>query len=171
MKFRLAAWALGRRELQRFWGERSRVAGYVASPLLFWVVVGSGFGDLEYFFAGALTMTVMFSAMFSMMSLIEDRREGFLLSVLVSPAPRAAIVLGKVGGAALLAWLQGLIVLGGVFFTSLRHDAAALVGVATSVGVAAAFKTLEGPPASTAAPTVPPGDGASRFAAMRQVLA
>jgi hypothetical protein len=28
------------------------------------VVVGSGFGDLEYFFAGALTMTVMFSAMF-----------------------------------------------------------------------------------------------------------
>ena len=106
MKFRLAAWALGRRELQRFWGERSRVAGYVASPLLFWVVVGSGFGDLEYFFAGALTMTVMFSAMFSMMSLIEDRREGFLLSVLVSPAPRAAIVLGKVGGRASLELLK-----------------------------------------------------------------
>ena len=45
------------------------------------------------------------------------------------------------------------------------------VGVATSVAVAAAFKTPEGPPASTAAPAVPPGDGASRCAAMRQVLA
>ncbi|OYW09717.1 MAG: hypothetical protein B7X34_06165, partial [Acidobacteriia bacterium 12-62-4] len=99
MNFGLAVWALTRREFQRFWGERARVAGFVASPLLFWIVVGSGFGDLEYFFPGALTMTVMFSAMFSMMSLIEDRREGFLLSVLVSPAPRAAIVLGKVGGA------------------------------------------------------------------------
>ena len=45
------------------------------------------------------------------------------------------------------------------------------VGVATSVAVAAAFKTPEGPPASTAAPAVPPGDGASRCAALRQVLA
>ncbi|MCX6585908.1 MAG: ABC transporter permease [Acidobacteria bacterium] len=142
MNFGLAVWALTRREFQRFWGERSRVAGFVASPLLFWVVVGSGFGDLEYFFPGALTMTVMFSAMFSMMSLIEDRREGFLLSVLVSPAPRAAIVLGKVGGAALLAWLQGLIVLAGVFFTSLRHDAAALAGVAGALLLTALLLTV-----------------------------
>jgi ABC-2 type transport system permease protein len=142
MNFGLAVWALTRREFQRFWGERARVAGFVASPLLFWVVVGSGFGDLEFFFPGALTMTVMFSAMFSMMSLIEDRREGFLLSVLVSPAPRAAIVLGKVGGAAALAWLQGLIVLAGVFFTSLRHDAVALAGAAGALLLTALFLTV-----------------------------
>lgn len=142
MNFGLAVWALTRREFQRFWGERARVAGFVASPLLFWVVVGSGFGDLEFFFPGALTMTVMFSAMFSMMSLIEDRREGFLLSVLVSPAPRAAIVLGKVCGAAALAWLQGLIVLAGVFFTSLRHDPVALAGVAGALLLTALFLTV-----------------------------
>ena len=36
-------------------------------------------------------------------SIIEDRREGFLLSMLVSPAPRISMVLGKILGAATLA--------------------------------------------------------------------
>lgn len=130
-----------RREFLRFWQEKSRVAGFVASPLVFWVVVGSGFGDLDFFFPGALTMTVMFSAMFSMMSLIEDRREGFLLSVLVSPAPRISIVLGKVIGAALLAWLQGLIVLGCVFFTGLQHGSTDLMGVSLSLLLTALLLT------------------------------
>jgi ABC-2 type transport system permease protein len=53
----------------------------------------------------------MFSSIFSTISIIEDRREGFLLSMLVSPAPRASLVLGKILGAATLAWLQGLIFL------------------------------------------------------------
>ena len=53
----------------------------------------------------------MFSAIFSTISIIEDRREGFLLSMLVSPAPRTSLVLGKILGAATLAWIQGLIFL------------------------------------------------------------
>ena len=53
----------------------------------------------------------MFSAVFANMTLIEDRREGFLLGMLVSPAPRASLVAGKVLGAASLAWAQGAIVL------------------------------------------------------------
>ena len=141
MNFLLPAWALTRREFLRFWGERSRVAGFVISPLLFWIVVGSGFGNLDYFFAGALTMTVMFSAMFSMMSLIEDRREGFLLSVLVSPAPRASIFFGKVVGAAILAWLQGLFVLCSVFFTTLRQDPVTLLCVAGALLLTALLLT------------------------------
>jgi len=56
-------------------------------------------------------MTVMFSAIFSTISIIEDRREGFLLSMLVSPAPRTSMVLGKILGAATLAWIQGVIFL------------------------------------------------------------
>jgi ABC-2 type transport system permease protein len=46
-----------------------------------------------------------------MMSLIQDRNEGFLLTVLASPASRSAIVLGKVLGGATLAAIQGLIFL------------------------------------------------------------
>jgi ABC-2 type transport system permease protein len=97
--------------LIRFWREKARVLGFVGSPLVFWLVVGSGFGNLAFFFPGALTLTVMFSAVFSTMSLIEDRREGFLLSMLVSPAPRSALVIGKTLGSATLAWIQGLIFL------------------------------------------------------------
>jgi ABC-2 type transport system permease protein len=109
--FWLPVWALWRRELVRFWREKARVVGFVGSPLLFWLVIGSGFGDLGFFFPGALVLTVMFSAVFSTMSLIEDRREGFLLSMLVSPAPRGAMVLGKVLGSSTLAFIQGVIFL------------------------------------------------------------
>ena len=99
------------RELVRFWRQKSRVLGVVASPLVFWLLIGYGSGDLGRFFAGALVLTVMFSAVFSTISIIEDRREGFLLSMLVSPASRTSMVLGKILGAATLAWIQGLIFL------------------------------------------------------------
>lgn len=118
--FLMPVLTLWHRELIRFWREKARVLGFVGSPLIFWLVLGAGFGDLAFFFPGALTLTVMFSAVFSTMSLIEDRREGFLLSVLVSPAPRSAMVLGKVLGSSTLAWLQGLIFLAFLPLTGLR---------------------------------------------------
>ena len=115
--------SLWRREIVRFYRQRSRVVGVIASPLLFWLVIGSGFGSsfrssgaggqhyLDYFFPGALIMIVLFTAIFTMMTVIEDRKEGFLLSVLVAPVSRSVIVLGKVLGGATLATLQGLIFL------------------------------------------------------------
>src|SRR5207248_8546210 len=66
---------------------------------------------LEYFYPGALIMIVLFTSIFTMMSVIEDRKEGFLLSVLVAPVSRSAIVLGKVLGGTTLATIQGLIFL------------------------------------------------------------
>ena len=115
--------ALWWREIVRFYRQRSRVVGVIASPLLFWLVIGSGFGTsfrssgaggqnyLGYFFPGALIMIVLFTAIFTMMTVIEDRKEGFLLSVLVAPVSRSVIALGKVLGGATLATLQGLIFL------------------------------------------------------------
>src|SRR5215468_6693910 len=109
--FLLPAATLWQRELVRFWRQKSRVMGVVASPLVFWLLIGYGSNDLARFYSGALVLTVMFSAIFSTISIIEDRREGFLLSMLVSPAPRTSMVLGKILGAATLAWIQGLIFL------------------------------------------------------------
>ena len=109
--FWLPAATLWQRELVRFWRQKSRVLGVVASPLVFWLLIGYGSGDLARFFAGALVLTVLFSAIFSTISIIEDRREGFLLSMLVSPASRSSLVFGKILGAATLAWIQGLIFL------------------------------------------------------------
>jgi ABC-2 type transport system permease protein len=120
----LPAFTLWWREVVRFYRQRARVVGVILSPLLFWVVLGSGFGTsfrsgqaagqehyLDYFYPGTLVMIVLFTAIFTMMSVIEDRNEGFLLSVLVAPVPRAAIVLGKVLGGTTLAAAQGLIFL------------------------------------------------------------
>jgi ABC-2 type transport system permease protein len=120
----LPAFTLWWREIVRFYRQRSRVVGVIASPLLFWLVIGSGFGTsfragsapgqqhyLDYFYPGALIMIVLFTSIFAMMSLIEDRKEGFLLSVMVAPVPRSAIVLGKVLGGTTLAAIQGLIFL------------------------------------------------------------
>src|SRR5713226_650739 len=120
----LPAFSLWWREIVRFYRQRTRVLGVILSPLLFWIVIGSGFGTsfrsgeaagqqhyLDYFFPGALVMIILFTSIFTMMSVIEDRNEGFLLSVLVAPVPRSAIVLGKVLGGTTLAALQGLIFL------------------------------------------------------------
>lgn len=114
-----AVLSLWRRELVRFFRQPSRVAGAVGSPLLFWLFIGSGLSGsfrlpgaegldyLEYFFPGTVALVVLFAAIFSTISIIEDRREGFLQGVLAAPVPRAAIAAGKVLGGATLAWLQG----------------------------------------------------------------
>jgi ABC-2 type transport system permease protein len=120
----LPAFTLWWREIVRFYRQTARVIGVLASPLVFWLVIGSGFGTsfrsgggagqqnyLDYFYPGALIMIVLFTSIFTMMSVIEDRKEGFLLSVLVAPVPRTAIVLGKVLGGTTLAAVQGMIFL------------------------------------------------------------
>ena len=120
----LPAFTLWWREVVRFYRQRSRVIGVIASPVLFWLVIGSGFGTsfrsgnaagqqhyLDYFYPGALIMIVLFTSIFTMMSVIEDRKEGFLLSVMVAPVPRSAVVLGKVLGGTTLSTIQGMIFL------------------------------------------------------------
>jgi len=120
----LPAFTLWWREVVRFYRQRSRVIGVIASPVLFWLVIGSGFGTsfrsgnaagqqhyLDYFYPGALIMIVLFTSIFTMMSVIEDRKEGFLLSVMVAPVARSAVVLGKVLGGTTLSTIQGMIFL------------------------------------------------------------
>ncbi|MCH7727972.1 MAG: ABC transporter permease [Planctomycetes bacterium] len=53
----------------------------------------------------------VYTAIFATISIIEDRREGFLQSVLVAPIPRWSMVLGKILGGTLIALFQGLIFL------------------------------------------------------------
>jgi ABC-2 type transport system permease protein len=131
--FLLPAATLWQRELVRFWRQKSRVLGVVASPLVFWLLIGYGSNDLARFYSGALVLTVMFSAIFSTISIIEDRREGFLLSMLVSPAPRTSMVLGKILGSATLAWIQGLIFLAFAPLAGVRIDFLELIPVAAAI--------------------------------------
>jgi ABC-2 type transport system permease protein len=66
---------------------------------------------LQYFFPGTLALIVLFTAIFSTISVIEDRREGFLQGVLVAPVPRATIVAGKILSGTTLAVLQAMLFL------------------------------------------------------------
>ncbi len=112
---------LVRRDLTRFVREKSRVAGALFQPLLFWLMIGSGMAStfvlpgargvsyLEYFYPGVLVMVVLFTAIFTTMSVIEDRHSGFLQAVLVAPGSRAALVIGKCLGAASVAFAHGLL--------------------------------------------------------------
>jgi ABC-2 type transport system permease protein len=115
----------------RFVRQRTRVIGAFATPLVFWLLLGSGLnrsfsasptpstenlsapavGYLQYFYPGTIVLILLFTAIFSTISVIEDRREGFMQGVLVAPIPRLAIVLGKVLGGASIATLQGTLFL------------------------------------------------------------
>jgi len=142
----LPAFTLWWREIVRFYRQKTRVIGVLASPLVFWLVIGSGFGTsfrsgsgpgqqhyLDYFYPGALIMTVLFTSIFTMMSVIDDRKEGFLLSVLVAPVPRSAIVLGKVLGGTTLSAIQGMIFLIFAPFTGVHLNVVQVLLVALVV--------------------------------------
>ena len=119
----LAAGTLCHRELTRFFRQRNRVFGAIGQPIVFWILFGAGLGGSfqmasaadvsyrEYYFPGTLVLIVLFTAIFATISIIEDRREGFLQSVLVAPCPRWSMVLGKIAGGASIAMLQSLVFL------------------------------------------------------------
>ena len=113
------------REFVRFLRQRSRVIGALAQPVIFWVLFGAGLSGSfqmatasggsvsfqEYFLPGAALMIVLFTSIFSSISVIQDRNEGFLQGVLASPVPRLSLVLGKLFGGALLALAQAMLFL------------------------------------------------------------
>jgi len=84
-------------------------------------LIGTGFGatfgkvgDLQYIqfmFPGILVMTLLFSSMFSAISIIWDREFGFLKEMLVAPIRRTSIAIGKAIGGASRSTIQGVIIL------------------------------------------------------------
>lgn len=106
---------LAKRELVRFFRQRNRVVGALVQPIMFWGLFSLGLRSKElgpeFFFPGTIAMILLFTAIFATISIIEDRREGFLQSVLVAPAPRWAMVFGKIVGGAVIAMLQALVFL------------------------------------------------------------
>lgn len=132
----------------RFLRQRSRIIGALGTPLVFWLLVGGGLKQsfklpgvdsqmtyLEYSFPGAIVAILLFTAIFSMISIIDDRKEGFLQAVLVAPVSRASIALGKILGATTLAVGQALV------FLALGRLADIRMG-ALSIGATFATMTL-----------------------------
>jgi ABC-2 type transport system permease protein len=139
-----AIYMIWRRDLIRFWRDRVRVIGALAQPLLFLVILGTGLSSalkgaaggggfragLDYqtfMYPGIIGMAVLFSAIFSGMSIIWDREFGFLKEVLVAPIDRSAVAVGKTLGGATQASIQGLILLVLAPFVGVRLTPLAVV--------------------------------------------
>ncbi len=143
----LPAGTLCWREIVRFVRQRSRVTGAFAQPLVFWLLLGGGLQASfrppgvpegtsygEYFYPGAVALVLLFTAIFSTISVVEDRREGFLQGVLVAPVNRSTIVLGQALGGTALALIQGL-----VFLLFAPAIGISLTGLAVLSGIGVMF--------------------------------
>ncbi|QDS96156.1 Inner membrane transport permease YbhR [Roseimaritima multifibrata] len=116
---------LARREWVRFFRQRNRVTAAVVQPLLFWLLFGTGLRGsfegaggqdfIQFFLPGTVALIVLFTAIFATISVIEDRREGFMQAVLVAPVGRWPVLAGKVIGGGAIAWVQA------VFFLTLVY--------------------------------------------------
>jgi len=145
------------REIIRFLRQRSRIVGALATPIIFWLFLGFGVGQsfhdsslpgamnyIEYFFPGTIVMIILFTAIFSTISIIEDRREGFLQGVLVAPVSRSSIVLGKVLGGAVLAAGQAWLVCLAAPFVGFHLDATGILKILLLVPLLSVMLTALG---------------------------
>jgi ABC-2 type transport system permease protein len=110
------------RELIRFRQDKIRIVSALVQPVLFIFVLGTGLSSLTgsatnglnlrtFMFPGVLATSVLFTAVFSAMSIVWDREFGFLREMLVAPVRRGSILVGKALGGAVVATIQGLLVL------------------------------------------------------------
>ena len=110
------------RELIRFAQDKIRIVAALVQPVLFLFVLGTGLQSLTkastggialrtFMFPGVIATGVLFTAMFSAVSIVWDREFGFLREMLVAPVRRGSILVGKCLGGATVATFQGILVL------------------------------------------------------------
>jgi ABC-2 type transport system permease protein len=127
-----AVYVIWYRDLVRYTRDRVRLVISLAQPLLYLLVFGVGLsssiggggtgplgaasatgsvGYVRFMFPGVVGMAILFTAIFSAMSIVWDREFGFLREILVAPINRSAVAIGKALGGATQAMIQGLVML------------------------------------------------------------
>lgn len=126
-----AVFAVWQRDIIKFFRDKGRLIGSFAMPFMFLILFGSGmsgamqamlssdsggeplaeFDFVEFMFPGIIGMTVFNTAIFSALSVVQDKEFGYMREILVSPMSRVSIAIGKVLGGTTIAVIQGLTML------------------------------------------------------------
>ncbi|MGB9937491.1 MAG: ABC transporter permease [Methanobacterium sp.] len=110
------------RETKRYIRYKSRIVTSVVTPLLWLIIFGTGLGAAvrfggmaggyqQFIFPGIVGQTILFTSIFSGVSVIIDRQYGFLKEILVAPISRSSVVMGKALGISTASLIQGVILL------------------------------------------------------------
>ncbi|QAS51495.1 ABC transporter permease [Halobacillus litoralis] len=123
--------AIWQRDVIKFFRDRPRILGSFAMPFMFLILFGSGmsgamssmmggaspdspladFDFVQFMFPGIIGLTVFTTAIFSSLSVVQDKEFGYMKEILVSPISRISIAIGKVLGGSTVAVIQGLMML------------------------------------------------------------
>ncbi len=110
------------RHIKRYLRSRSRIVGSLGMPIFFLLVLGFGLNSvvnlpgmgqdyMGFLIPGIISMSVLFTSVFSGIQIIWDKQFGFLKETLVAPVSRMEIMLGQTLGGATTSLIQGLIIL------------------------------------------------------------
>ena len=134
-----AVYVIVAREFKKFIREKSRLISTLARPLLWLFLIGGGMSRLvpagenvsyiQFIFPGILGMTILFSSIFSSISIIWDKEFGFMKEILVAPVSRFSVVVGKATSGMVLSTFQVMIVLCLFPFIGLSLDPLQIIGV------------------------------------------
>lgn len=137
MKHARVIYTIWLREYTTFMREKIRIIAMIGQPLLYLAILGRGISTgmrltsagqvdyIKYMYPGVIGMSILFTSIFSALSIIWDREFGFLKEVLVAPVSRWAVAIGKSFGGATVAMIQSVILI----------VMAPLVGIALTFGV------------------------------------
>ncbi len=134
-----AVYVIVAREFKKFIREKSRLISTIARPLVWLFLVGGGMSRLvptgggvsyiQFIFPGILGMTILFSSIFSSISIIWDKEFGFMKEILVAPISRFSVVIGKAMSGMILSTIQAVIILAFFPFLGLSIGPLEVVGI------------------------------------------
>lgn len=110
------------RNIKRYIRSKSRIIGSISMPLFFLIFLGFGLNSvvqipgmgqdyIQFLIPGVVSMSVLFTSVFSGIQIIWDKQFGFLKETLVAPVSRLEIMLGQTLGGATTAFIQGVIIM------------------------------------------------------------
>ncbi len=129
-KLILPIYVITLRDLKKFFRQKSRLIGMIARPLTWLFLIGTGLNQvikgglgvsyIQFILPGILGMTILFSAMFSSISIVWDREFGFMKEILVTPVSRFSVAFGKIVSGMLVSTIQGIIIMAAAPFIGIR---------------------------------------------------